>query len=54
MSNRRFKKVPFMKKVRFNFFIKQFLHTFCQKQTFCYSTTFFESLTKITIKVQLF
>ena len=23
------------------FFIKQFLHTFCQKRTFCYPTTFF-------------
>ena len=26
------------------FFIKQFLHTFCQKRTFCYPTTFIESL----------
>ena len=44
MSNRRFKKGTFLKKVRFYFFVKLFLHTFCQKQIFCYSTTFFESL----------
>ena len=44
MSNRRFKKGTFLKKVRFYFFIKRFLHTFCQKRTFCYSTTFIESL----------
>ena len=28
----------------FLFFIKQFLHTFCQKRTFCYPTTCIESL----------
>ena len=44
MSYQLFKKVPFLKKVRFNFFIKQFLHTFCQKWTFCYPTTFIEWL----------
>ena len=50
MSNRRFKKVPFFEKstffekVGFDFFIKQFLRTFCQKRTFCYPTTFIESL----------
>ena len=39
------KKVPFLKKkVRFNFFIKQFLLTFCQKRTFCYPTIFIQSL----------
>ena len=31
-------------KTPFSFFIEQFLHTFCQKWTFCYPTTFFESL----------
>ena len=30
--------------MRFYFFIKLFLHTFCQKLTFCYPTTFIESL----------
>ena len=44
MSNRRFKKGTFSRKIRFYFFLKLFLHTFCQKRTFCYSTTFFESL----------
>ena len=44
LSNRRFKKGCFLKKVRFYFFIKRFLHTFCQKQTFCYPTAFIESL----------
>ena len=44
LSNRRFKKGCFLKKVRFYFFIKLFLHTFCQKRTFCYPTTFFKSL----------
>ena len=44
MSNRRFKKGTFSRKIRFYFLIKLFLHTFCQKQTFCYQTTFFESL----------
>ena len=45
MSNRQFKKGWFFwKKVRFYFFIKRFLHTFCQKRTFCYPTTFIESL----------
>ena len=44
LSNQRFKKVPFLTKVRFYFFVKQFLHTFCQKWTFCYPTTFIESL----------
>ena len=34
------------------FFIKQFLHTFCQKRTFSYPTTFFESL--ITQKRSIF
>ena len=38
------KKVLFWKKVSFYFFIKLFLHTFCQKRTFCYPTTFVESL----------
>ena len=33
-----------MKKVRFYFFIYRFLHTFGQKRTFCYTTTFVESL----------
>ena len=42
----------FVKKVRFNFFIKLFLHTFCQKPTFCYPTAFFESL--ITQKRSIF
>ena len=44
VSNRRFKKGCFLKKVCFYFFIKRFLHTFCQKRTFCYPTTFFELL----------
>ena len=46
MSNRRFKKGTFLKKVRFYFLIKLLLHTFFffQKRTFCYPTTFFESL----------
>ena len=44
LSNRRFKKGCFLKKVSFYFFIKRFLHTFCQKRTFCYPTTFIESL----------
>ena len=44
MSNRRFKKGTFSRKIRFYFLIKLFLHTFCQKRTYCYSTTFFESL----------
>ena len=44
LSNRRFKKGCFLKKVNFYFFIKLFLHTFCPKRTFCYPTTFFESL----------
>ena len=39
----RFKKGTFWKKNRFYLFIKQFLHTFCQKRTFCYQTTFIES-----------
>ena len=44
MSYQLFKKVPFFeKKIRFYFFIKLFLHTFFQKRTFCYPTTFFES-----------
>ena len=41
LSDRRFKKGAFLKKVRYYFFflhIKLFLHTFC------YPTTFFESL----------
>ena len=38
------KKVVFLKKVRFYFLIKLFMHAFCQKQTFCYPTTFFKSL----------
>ena len=38
------KKFIFLKKVSFYFFIKLFLHTFCQKLTFRYSTTFFKSL----------
>ena len=45
LSNRRFKKGCFLKKVNFIFLIKRFLRTFCQKRTFCYSTTFIESLT---------
>ena len=44
MSNQRFKKGPFSRKIRFYFLIWLFLHTFCQKQTFCYPTTFIESL----------
>ena len=35
------KKVLEKQKVRF---LKLFLHTFCQKRTFCYPTTFIESL----------
>ena len=38
------KRLFFFKKSPFLFFIKWFLHTFCQKRTFCYPTTFFESL----------
>ena len=38
------KKAFFWKKSVFYFFIKLFLHTFFQKRTFCYPTTFFESL----------
>ena len=38
------KKVVFWKKVSFYFLIKLFLHTFCKKRTFCYQTTFIESL----------
>ena len=41
LSNRRLKKVFFL--ILF-FFIKRFLHTFCQKRTFCYPTTFIEPL----------
>ena len=41
MSNRRFKKGCFLKNVRFYFFIKLFLHTFCQKQTFLLSDHLF-------------
>ena len=42
-----------MKKVRFYyFFIKQFLHTLCQKRTFCYPSTFIELL--ITYKRFIF
>ena len=37
------KKGVFLKKIRFYFFIKRFLDTFCQKRTSCYPTTFFES-----------
>ena len=44
MSNRRFKKGTFSRKIRFYFLIKLFLHTFSKKLAFCYSTTFFESL----------
>ena len=44
MSNRQFKKGAFSRKIRFYPFIKLFLHTFCQKRTFCYPTTFIESL----------
>ena len=45
LSNRRVKKVLYWKKSLFiYFFIKLFLDTFCQKRTFCYPTTFFESL----------
>ena len=44
LSNRRFKKGCFLKKVHFYFFIKRFLHTFCQKLTFSHPTTFIESL----------
>ena len=44
LSSRWFKKGRFLTKVRFNFFIKLFLHTFCQKRTFCYSTPIIESL----------
>ena len=36
-------KVLFWKKSVLIFFIKRFLHTFCQKRTFCYPTTFIES-----------
>ena len=44
MSNRRFKKGTFSRKIRFYPFIKLFLHIFLKKLAFCYSTTFFESL----------
>ena len=46
LSYQRFKKGDFLKKIVFYFFIKLFLHTFFffQKRTFCYPTTFFESL----------
>ena len=45
MSYQRFKKVPFLKKLSFDFFfIKQFLHTFAKNGTFCCQTTFIESL----------
>ena len=44
VTNRQFKKGCFLKKVNFIFLIKRFLHTFCQKRTFCYSTTFIASL----------
>ena len=39
------KKVDFWQKsvLIFFFFIKQFLHTFCQKRTFRYPTAFIES-----------
>ena len=43
MSYQRLKKGTFLGKSRI-FFIKQFLHTFSQKRTFCYPTTFIESL----------
>ena len=52
MSNRRFKKGIFSRKIRFYFLIKLFLHTFCQKRTFCYSTTFSKS--PITLKRYVF
>ena len=38
------KRLFFEKSQLLFFFIKRFLHTFCQKRTFCYPTTFFESL----------
>ena len=47
LSNRRFKKrlfFAFLKSAFLFFFIKLFLHTFCQKQTFCYPATFFKAL----------
>ena len=45
MSNRRFKKGTFSRKIRFYPSIKLFLHTFFwKKPAFWYSTTFFESL----------
>ena len=44
MSYLRFKKGTFLKKVCFYFLLSNFLHTFCQKRTFCYPTTFIESL----------
>ena len=34
----------FFEKSEFLFFIKLFLHVFFQKRTFCYPTTFLESL----------
>ena len=43
MSYQQFKKGTFLKKVSFYSFVKLFLHTFCQKRTFSYPTTFFES-----------
>ena len=50
LSYRRFKNGCFLKKVNFYFFIKRFLHTFSQKRTYDYPTTFIESL--ITQKQQ--
>ena len=50
LSNQRFKKGAVYQKVLFIFLrlvphsIKLFLHTLCKKRTFCYPTTFFESL----------
>ena len=42
MSNRRFKKGTFFEKNKF--LLSYFCTLFCQKRTFCYPTTFFESL----------
>ena len=50
MSYQPFKKGVFFKSVFI--FLKQFLHTFCQVRTFCYTTTFIESL--ITHKLFIF
>ena len=48
MSYQRFKKGSFLKEVRFYFFLLSLLAIFwtlfCQKRTFCYPTTFIESL----------